>query len=209
MRISAHEHEKRPWRVRSLAADFELLDVWEYPILADAAAGEDFAMFCRMLKNDTSSSEPPVRGFAGFLFRVRNWLGRVFKLDDTTPLTIPGSTEHSLRERLSKEERSAMSTSADAAPDALGFREVYRLDDELLMEISNTTVHALLHVGWVHKQGTQYAPQLAVYAKSRGKLGRLYMAMIAPFRHLVVYPAMMRSAKTRWTALTSELRAAG
>jgi hypothetical protein len=39
-----------------------------------------------------------------------------------------------------------------------------------------------------------------VYVKHRGLLGRLYMALIGPFRHLVVYPSLIRAAVTRWSA---------
>jgi hypothetical protein len=201
MRLDKNEHERHPWRVRSLAADFELLDVWDYPIVADAAAGEDFSMFCRMLADETGGVDPPVRGFAGFLFRVRNGLGRLLKLDEPKVWPIPGCAEVSLRERLSEQERLKGPASTEIASIGPGFKEVYRLDNEILMEISNKTVHALLHVGWVHKEGSRYAPQLAVYSKSRGRWGRMYMWLISPFRHWVVYPALMRSAKKKWEAL--------
>ena len=42
--------------------------------------------------------------------------------------------------------------------------------------------------------------QLAVLVKHRGRLGRAYMALIEPFRHRVVYPAMMRQLASRWAA---------
>jgi hypothetical protein len=46
---------------------------------------------------------------------------------------------------------------------------------------------------------------MAVYVKPNGLLGSVYMAAIRPFRHLIVYPPMLREMgresrklKTRW-----------
>jgi Protein of unknown function (DUF2867) len=39
-----------------------------------------------------------------------------------------------------------------------------------------------------------------VYVKPRGTLGDAYMAAIAPFRHRVVYPALMRQIGRAWDA---------
>jgi len=33
---------------------------------------------------------------------------------------------------------------------------------------------------------------MAILVKANGKLGRLYMASIKPFRHVIVYPALLR-----------------
>jgi hypothetical protein len=179
--------------------DFELLDVWEYPIVADPTVGESFARFTDMLDSQ-GSEEVPVSGAAGLLFRIRWWLGSVFNLDEPTSLPIPGCEESSVRERMTADERARHPI---GERDAMGFRQVYVLDDELLKEISNDTVHALLHVGWVQRSEREFVPQLAVYAKTRGRLGQAYMALIAPFRHLIVYPALMRTTKQKWEQLRS------
>lgn len=68
----------------------------------------------------------------------------------------------------------------------------------MLIELSNNTVHVLMHAGWVHKSGNYYTAQLAVYAKPRGILGEFYMKLIMPFRHMIVYPAMIEEVKKRW-----------
>ena len=39
---------------------------------------------------------------------------------------------------------------------------------------------------------------MAVYAKPNGRFGAAYMAAIRPFRHLIVYPAMMRQIERQW-----------
>ena len=41
---------------------------------------------------------------------------------------------------------------------------------------------------------------MAVYVKPRGRLGRAYMALIKPFRHAIVYPALMRQIDRAWSA---------
>jgi hypothetical protein len=41
---------------------------------------------------------------------------------------------------------------------------------------------------------------MAVYVKRNGLLGTAYMAAIRPFRHLIVYPAMLRQIEREWRA---------
>jgi hypothetical protein len=41
---------------------------------------------------------------------------------------------------------------------------------------------------------------MAVLVKPNGRLGALYMAAIRPFRHLIVYPALMRKIEQDWQA---------
>jgi len=41
---------------------------------------------------------------------------------------------------------------------------------------------------------------MAVFVKPNGLLGAGYMAAITPFRHLIVYPAMMRQLERDWQA---------
>jgi uncharacterized protein DUF2867 len=87
----------------------------------------------------------------------------------------------------------------DRAPGdrATGFTPLYRGDDEWALEIVNQTVHGILHVGWV-KEGDGYRGQLAVLVKPNGRFGAAYLAAIAPFRHRLVYPAMLRQIEDAW-----------
>lgn len=66
------------------------------------------------------------------------------------------------------------------------------------MELSNSTVHAALHLAWLQADAETYVGQMGIYVKNRGKLGRLYMPAIAPFRHYIVYPALMRRLGPAW-----------
>jgi hypothetical protein len=61
-------------------------------------------------------------------------------------------------------------------------------------------MHGVLHVGWVPDGGGGYRGQMAVLVKRNGLLGAAYMAAIAPFRHRIVYPRMLRELGRRWRA---------
>jgi hypothetical protein len=45
---------------------------------------------------------------------------------------------------------------------------------------------------------------MAVLVKPNGLFGTAYMAAIRPFRHLIVYPAMLRGIAREWRALTRQ-----
>jgi hypothetical protein len=78
------------------------------------------------------------------------------------------------------------------------FSTVYVTDDEWAAELANRTVHGVLHLGWVEEGDGSYRGQMAVLVKPNGLLGRAYMGAIAPFRHAVVYPVMMREFGRAW-----------
>ena len=61
-------------------------------------------------------------------------------------------------------------------------------------------MHGVMHLGWVPDATGGYRGQLAVYVKPNGLLGTAYMATIRPFRHLIVYPAMLRQIERAWRA---------
>ena len=91
-----------------------------------------------------------------------------------------------------------------AMPRAAGdFTPLYRTDEEWAAELSNDTVHGVLHLAWVEQGGGRYRAQMGVYAKPRGRLGEIYMMLIQPFRHLIVYPALMRHIGRAWDARDS------
>jgi hypothetical protein len=41
---------------------------------------------------------------------------------------------------------------------------------------------------------------MAIYVKPRGVLGHAYLKLISPFRHLIVYPALLREIGRAWGA---------
>ncbi len=174
-----------------MAADFKLIDVWALP-----ASGtlEEFAdlrdLFANLEPGQGSDSR-----LSNGLFALREWLGERFGWDDrSSPPPIPGCEETLLRDRLPADLRSE----EDADVNGLEFRPVYATPTESASEISNSTVHAVLHLGWVERKDGSYRGQMGVYVKPRGRLGPFYMTLIAPFRHLIVYPALMRRIDHVW-----------
>jgi len=65
------------------------------------------------------------------------------------------------------------------------------------MELINRTAHAAALSALV-ETASSYRFYFAVYVRSVGRLTPLYMALIDPFRKLVVYPSLLRSVCTRW-----------
>jgi hypothetical protein len=55
-----------------------------------------------------------------------------------------------------------------------------------------------MHLGWVPDNAGGYRGQMAVLVRPNGALGAAYLAAIAPFRHLIVYPMMLRAIDRQW-----------
>jgi hypothetical protein len=202
MRLPNSEHEARPWRIREITPDFTLEDVWALPVHGGA---EDFQTLLElMVSSDMAEAESlPTR----VLWRVRDRLGSWFDLGRISApvdsdagagkLPIPGKSETSLAGRLPED---LLGTAADLHFSSLPFVSLYRTDVEFAAEISNKTVHAVMHLAWVDQGAGRYQGQMAVYVKPRGLFGKGYMALIKPFRYLIVYPALMRQTERTWNA---------
>lgn len=201
MKIPNIQHYDFSWRVQELAKDFHLEDVWEFPTLANPAKNHSLYLF-RCEAFDPVLRKLQEQGFVGILFKVREWLGLLFGWD-ASPNTgpIPGCRETSLKERLSEQDRQSHREDLEVhskTKDFTPFQTVYVFENEVLQELSNRTVHALLHLAWIPKKQSQYTVQLAVYVKPRGWLGAMYMRLIIPFRYLFVYPAFMKLVQAEW-----------
>ena len=200
-------HNSYSWTVHEIAKDFVLLDVWEFPILADKTRDQDFSSFLKIMQQRPKNSALGLFSLrhlaARSLVSVRVYMGEIFGLDkNINSLPIPGCEETSMKERLSVEDQKKILADSigEGTQDKGIWQTVYLYENEMLAEHSNDTVHALMHFGWVQKSGNYFTAQLAVYAKPRGKWGEFYMQLIMPFRHLIVYPAMMEEVKKRWNA---------
>ena len=199
-RILNSEHESRPWRIREIAPDFTLEDVWALPAQGGA---EDFPRLLEMLGsvNPANSESTATR----FLWQLRDRLGEWLDLGRirvpagaaVAPdrLPIPGTRETSLSERLPQDLRDTASAMDFGS---LPFTPLYRTDLEAAAEISNQTVHGIAHLAWADQGKGRYQGQMAVYVKPRGRFGQAYMAAIKPFRYLIVYPALMRQFERAW-----------
>ncbi len=186
-RLPDSAHASQAWRIHAIAPDFELEDVWELP---GRGGPGDFPRVVELFaKFDTGrSSSPLVRT----LFALRWKIGALLGWDDDKAGV--GTRVPTLRDRLPADLRDA------PLPDfeALGFDPLYMTGDEFAAEIANKTMHGILHLGAVPDGTGGFRAQMAVIVKPNGLLGRAYMAAIRPFRHLIVYPALMREADQRW-----------
>ena len=77
------------------------------------------------------------------------------------------------------------------------FVPLYR-NDEFAAELSNRTIHAVMHLAWAEQASGDYQGPDGRLRQTRGWLGCAQMAFIKPFRYLVVYPALMRYIERAW-----------
>ena len=200
MRLPNAAHESRPWRIREIVPDFTLEDVWALPVHGDAG---DFDSVLEVMGTlDPASSDSALaRALWDFRDRLGSWfhLGRISVPADRAgaKLAIPGESERSLAARLPDDLRGS-ARDVDLGP--VPFEPLYRTDDEFAAEVSNRTVHGVMHLAWVDQGDDGYQAQMAVYVKPRGLFGTGYMALIKPFRYRIVYPALMRQIERAWNA---------
>jgi hypothetical protein len=190
MRLPNTAHTSRPWRIHEFTRDFRLEDVWALPT---PGGPDDFPRLVQLgaSLDSSRSSSRAVRT----LFAIRWKLGELLGWDD--PDTGLGSGVPTLRDRLPADLRDAPS---GLDFDTLPFTSLYLLGDEFAAELANRTMHGVMHIGWVPDQTGGYRGQMAVLVKPNGLLGTAYMAAIKPFRHIIVYPQMMREIERAWQA---------
>jgi hypothetical protein len=187
MRLPDSAHTSRPWRIPQLAPDFRVEDVWALPT---PGGPDDFPLLIEGLASGDPSHASS--SAARLLWAVRWKLGELFGWDD--PDSGIGSRVPTLRERLPVDLR------GQPGPDfkSLPFDSLYLLGDEYAAEVANRTVHGIMHLGWVPDGNGGHRGQMAVLVKPNGLFGRAYMAAIKPFRHLLVYPPMLRRIGLQW-----------
>lgn len=189
MRLPNAAHASRPWRIHEVAPDFELEDVWALPT---PGGPDDFARLVKQFSARREASDSPL--IVRALFALRFKLGKIFGWDKQEAGV--GARVRSLRERLPPDLREETSHGPDLNS---SFSSVYQTRDEWAAEVSNQTVHAVMHLGWVRDgSGSGYHAQMAVLVKPNGLPGRAYMALIRPFRLAIVYPLMLRSIGQKW-----------
>jgi hypothetical protein len=191
MRLPESAHTSRPWRIHELTPDFRVEDVWALPT---PGGPDDFPRLMQLARSldPAESSSPVVRA----LFAVRWKVGGLLGWDEEE--TGLGSRVPTLRDRMPADLREAPT---GPEPEALPFVPLYLLEDEYAAEIANETMHGVLHLGWVPDESGGYRGQMAVLVKPNGRRGQAYMAAIAPFRHLIVYPRIMSEFGRAWQAL--------
>jgi hypothetical protein len=190
MRIPNSEHESRPWRIREIARDFILEDVWALPT---TGGPEDFETLIQLGTSfdPAKTGSRPTRA----LWSLRDRLGEWFGLGRISVSAESGQSEKSLADRLPDDLRD---TADDLHFDSLPFTPLYRTNDEFAAEVSNSTMDGVMHLAWVAQAEGRYQAQMAVYVRPHGLFGRGYMALIKPFRYWIVYPALTREIEQAW-----------
>ncbi len=184
--ISTHEFERLPLRVHDFLAGVPLHDVWAVD-LPRRRSGITLAEFLRAAGASPFTPSPVVRA----LLNIRLFVGRLLGWDRE-----PGaSVRETFAARLTAADRSKSLLPAGTREGP--FRMVYRFENEQLLELTNRTAHAAALSALV-ETATAYRFYFGVYVRRVGRLTPVYMALIDPFRKLIVYPSLLRSVRRTW-----------
>jgi hypothetical protein len=197
-KVSTQEFERLPLRVHTFLAGVPLHDVWsvDLPRWRPGVTLDDFLRTANNFELDRcgcskSSSLFTPSPLGRMLLDIRLFIGRVFGWDhepsataSKTFATCLTDTDHS------------RSLVAAGARDGF-FRVVYRFENEQLVELINRTAHAAALSALVETP-TAYRYYLGVYVRSVSRFTPFYMALIDPFRKLIVYPSLLHSVRARW-----------
>jgi hypothetical protein len=186
MRIDPGEFRSRPLRVHAFLHDVPLEDVWAVR-LPGGGAGRTIQDVRDVFGAAVAAAPAAVKG----LFLLRGRMGALLGWDRRRP----GWTTESYGHRLSPADR-ARSIVAPGTPEGR-FSLLYRFEDEELSELRNATVHAFLSLS-IRPTADGYLAYLAIYVQPVHRLTKLYMRAIAPFRRVIVYPAIVRKMQTAW-----------
>jgi len=201
--ISAQEFERLPLRVHDFLAGVPLHDVWTIDLprtrcgitldefLRTANTRSQVGCDCceddRSRKGSLLTHSPVVRT----LLNIRLFVGRLLGWDRE-----PASTAwETFTTRLTTADRSKSLAPAGTREGL--FRVVYRFENEQLLEVINRTVHGAALSALV-ETADAYHFYFGVYVRDVGRITPFYMALIDPFRKLVVYPSLLRTVRATW-----------
>jgi hypothetical protein len=184
--ISTEEFEQLPLRVHGFLAGVPLHDVWAVD-LPRTRSGITLDEFLRTASTRLFTLSPVVRA----LLNLRLFVGRLLGWD-REPSTTAWET---FTTRLTTADRSK--SLAPAGTHEGLFRVVYRFENEQLLELINRTAHAAALSALV-ETAHDYRFYFGVYVRSVGRFTPVYMALIDPFRKLVVYPSLLRNVRATW-----------
>ena len=184
--ISTQEFERLPLRVHDFLAGVPLHDVWAVD-LPRMRSGITLDEFLRAAGGRLFTPSPVVRALLG----IRLFVGRLLGWDREPDATV----RETFATRLTAADLSRSLAPAGTREGL--FRIVYRFENEQLLEVNNRTAHAAALSALVETPGA-YRFYFGVYVRSVGRWTPLYMALIDPFRKLIVYPSLLRSVRTTW-----------
>ncbi len=184
--ISTQEFERLPLRVHDFLAGVPLHDVWAID-LPRARSGITLDQLLRTASACLLTPSPVVRA----LLNIRLFVGRLLGWDRE-----PASTAwETFATRLTTADRSRSLVSAGTREGL--FHVVYRFENEQLLELINRTAHAAALSALV-ETASAYRFYFGVYVRNVGRFTPVYMALIDPFRKLIVYPSLLRSVRASW-----------
>ena len=185
--IATADFARLELRCHALLGDVPLHDVWAIPLEGGGPGRTIQDVRAIMLGGRGEATNFVTRG----LFALRWALGRMFGWDDERH--DPSGVSYV--NRLSEVDRSR----SEVAPGTRDgpFRVLYVSGREALSEIRNATVHAFMALALTpHAEG--YMLYLAVYVRPVSRFTALYMALIDPFRRLIVYPSFGKRIQEGW-----------
>jgi hypothetical protein len=185
--VSKQEFERLPLRVHTFLTGVPLHDVWsiDLPRWRVGVTLDDF------LRSDSNCLFTPSSSLVRRLLDIRLFVGPLFGWDYE-----PAATAwETFATRLTDTDHSRSLTAAGTRDGF--FRVVYRFENEQLVELINRTAHAAA-LSTLVETATAYRFYLGVYVRSVSRFTPFYMAVIDPFRKLIVYPSLLRSIRARW-----------
>jgi len=184
--ISAQEFDQVPLRVHTFLAGVPLHDVWavDLPRVRPGITLDEFlrATGARLYRLSLA---------ARMLLSIRFSIGRLLCWDREPK---PGAWE-SFATRLTAADRPRSLVAAGTREGP--FRVIYHFENEQLLELINRTAHAAALSALV-ETANKYRFYFAVYVRNVGPFTPVYMALIHPFRKLIVYPSLLRSVRASW-----------
>ena len=191
--ISTHEFERLPLRVHDFLAGVSLHDVWSVD-LPRTRPGITLDEFLRTASACLCTPTPLVRA----LLTIRLFVGRRLSWD-----CEPAATAwETFTTRLTTADRSRSLATAGTHEGL--FRIVYRFENEQLLELINYTAHAAVLSALV-ETANGYRFYFGVYVQNVGHFTPVYMALVDPFRKLIVYPSLLRSVRASWNQANGEV----
>ncbi len=184
--VSVVEFERVPLRVHDFLNGVPLHDAWAVD-LPRARSGITLHEFLQSARARILTPSPVVRA----LLNIRFAAGRVFGWDREPDATA----WESFATRLTPADRLKSLVPA-GTPEGL-FRVVYRFENEQFVEIVNRTAHAAALSALV-ETANAYRFYFGVYVRNVSRFTPVYMALIDPFRKLIVYPSLLRSVRVNW-----------
>jgi hypothetical protein len=184
--ISTQEFEQLPLRVHDFLVGVPLHDVWAVD-LPRTRPGITLDEFVRAAGALPLKPSPVVRA----LLNIRLFVGGLLGWDREPDAPV----RENFATRLTTADLSKSLAPAGTREGL--FRVVYRFENEQLLELINRTAHAGALSALV-ETASGYRFYFGVYVRSVSRLTPMYMALIDPFRKLIVYPSLLRSVRATW-----------